>query len=217
MSNQQQDQEVTPHVALRKLSITNVRAARRVWGEMTAQSLQILRTYTRDFGFSIIAGDLLYLSRGWYVTHSGLIRLARRNHCQGITVRPAREFCDPTRSRWAFEATVYKSESCRGFSGYGDADPSNVSCLVRGAEMRVAETRAVSRALRKAYGIGICSVEEIGSTAEPPIRSAVPKKLPLNRPIGTVVALFAIVFAKSFANIIWIPIWSSPMPPSSVP
>ena len=33
--------------------------------------------------------------------------------------------------------------------------------------MRVAETRAVNRALRKAYGIGICSVEEIGSLAEP--------------------------------------------------
>jgi hypothetical protein len=33
--------------------------------------------------------------------------------------------------------------------------------------MRVAETRAVNRALRKAYGIGICSVEEIGSFAEP--------------------------------------------------
>jgi len=28
--------------------------------------------------------------------------------------------------------------------------------------MRVAETRAVNRALRKAYGIGICSVEELG-------------------------------------------------------
>lgn len=32
--------------------------------------------------------------------------------------------------------------------------------------MRVAETRAVNRALRKAYGIGICSVEEIGTVAE---------------------------------------------------
>ena len=29
--------------------------------------------------------------------------------------------------------------------------------------MRVAETRAVNRALRKAYGIGLCSVEEMGS------------------------------------------------------
>jgi hypothetical protein len=29
--------------------------------------------------------------------------------------------------------------------------------------MRIAETRAVNRALRKAYGIGICSVEELGA------------------------------------------------------
>jgi hypothetical protein len=35
------------------------------------------------------------------------------------------------------------------------------SCGVR--RCGVAETRAVNRALRKAYGIGICSVEEIGS------------------------------------------------------
>jgi hypothetical protein len=34
--------------------------------------------------------------------------------------------------------------------------------MVHGAEMRVAETRAVNRALRKAYGIGLCSVEELG-------------------------------------------------------
>jgi hypothetical protein len=33
--------------------------------------------------------------------------------------------------------------------------------------MRVAETRAVNRALRKAYGIGLCSVEELGSNALP--------------------------------------------------
>jgi hypothetical protein len=29
--------------------------------------------------------------------------------------------------------------------------------------MRIAETRAVNRALRKAYGIGLCSIEELGS------------------------------------------------------
>ena len=78
-----------------------------------------------------------------------------------------KEFCEPKKSRWVFRAIVYKSKYCQGFVGYGDADPSNVSPLVRGAEMRVAETRAVNRALRKAYGIGICSVEEIGSFSGP--------------------------------------------------
>jgi hypothetical protein len=36
--------------------------------------------------------------------------------------------------------------------------------------MRVAETRAVNRALRKAYGIGICSVEELGYFSSSPER-----------------------------------------------
>jgi hypothetical protein len=39
--------------------------------------------------------------------------------------------------------------------------------------MRIAETRAVNRALRKAYGIGLCSVEELGWISEP-IRPANP-------------------------------------------
>ena len=38
--------------------------------------------------------------------------------------------------------------------------------------MRVAETRAVNRALRKAYGIGLCSVEELGSFSGPQKPSA---------------------------------------------
>src|SRR5439155_25668570 len=82
-------------------------------------------------------------------------------------VQPVPAFCDIVACKWAFQAIVFKSRSCRGFVGYGDADPSNVSALVHGAEMRVAETRSVNRALRKAYGIGICSVEEIGSFAGP--------------------------------------------------
>jgi hypothetical protein len=36
----------------------------------------------------------------------------------------------------------------------------------------------VNRALRKAYGIGICSVEEIGSTERPREAAAEPNKLP---------------------------------------
>ncbi len=102
-----------------------------------------------------------------YVTHAGLLALARKLHCAGIHVEPVRTYSNPVEHCWAFRATVYTSHRCKGFEGYGDADPSNVSPVVRGAEMRVAETRAVNRALRKAYGIGICSVEELGSFSGP--------------------------------------------------
>jgi hypothetical protein len=124
------------------------------------------------------SGDLLRLDGHWYVTHSGLLRLALRNHCAGINVEPVLKLSDPSVSRWAFKATVYKSKNCRGFVGYGDANPSNVSPLVRGAEIRVAETRAVNRALRKAYGIGICSAEEIGARSDAPDPTPELKKLP---------------------------------------
>jgi hypothetical protein len=152
----------------RNLVRRNKQYAKLRWGPlMSRTALDSLRNYSEQFQFSLATGDLLFLETGWYVTNSGLTRLARRNRCAGIHVRPVKAFCDPVTQRWAFEATVYRSRTCRGFVGYGDADPSNVSSVVRGAEMRVAETRAVNRALRKAYGIGICSVEEIGSLAEP--------------------------------------------------
>jgi len=142
----------------------NLRLARsRFNSGLTRCAIQSLTTLTTSHKFSIAEGDLLWLDSAWYVTHKGLLHVASTHRCAGIHVKAVPGFCDPPKQRWAFEAVVYKSRSCRGFIGFGDADPSNVSPLVHGAEMRVAETRAVNRALRKAYGIGICSVEEIGS------------------------------------------------------
>ncbi len=147
---------------------SNLSNARRQWGTLSRSLLQTLAALTTEHSLSIPSGDLLLLEGRWYVTHTGLLRLARRSRCAGISVEAVPEMSDPAAARWAFKATVYLSPKCKGFVGYGDADPSNVSALVRGAEMRVAETRAVNRALRKAYGIGLCSVEEIGSAPVPP-------------------------------------------------
>src|SRR5882672_1141460 len=146
----------------------NLRFAKRFISQTLSNVLlEQLRELSGNFSLSLRCGDLLLLSGGWYVAHTGLLRLATRRRCKGIQVQPTPEFSDPTNARYAFKATVYKSRFCQGFVGYGDADTSNVSALVHGAEMRVAETRAVNRALRKAYGIGICSVEEIGSFSGP--------------------------------------------------
>src|SRR5712692_3690071 len=147
----------------------NVRIAKR-WemGQLGVDVIDRLREMTINFGFSLALGDLTYLDGGWYVTHAGLVRLSSRRRCRGIQVEQVLDSCDKSTGRWVFRATVYKSPGSKGFVGYGDADPSNVSALVRGAELRVAETRAVNRALRKAYGIGLCSVEELGWTSRLP-------------------------------------------------
>src|ERR1039458_786718 len=146
---------------------TSIRTARRIWKNISREAIIRLREIATQHDFSVGAGDLIYLHNGWYVTHTGLIGLARRKRCCGIHVEAVDSLCDSGANRFVLKATVFPSKASSGFVGYGDADPSNVSSLVRGAEMRVAKTRAVNRALRKAYGIGICSIEEIGSIPNP--------------------------------------------------
>jgi hypothetical protein len=138
-------------------------AARRRWGPLVREKMKELQTLVEAHKLSISQGDVLLLDNRWYVTHSGLLRCARRHRCSGIKTTLEPRFSDPVANRWVFRAVVYGSNKLKAFVGYGDADPSNVSSLVHGAEMRIAETRAVNRALRKAYGIGLCSVEELGT------------------------------------------------------
>jgi len=162
MHSHRKQVELKNHFCLDALITQNTKLARRIW-EITTAQVRVLKTLSREFKLSVALGDLILLDRKWYVTHAGLLRLAQRRHCAGIRVQQVREFCDPAANRWVFKATLYKRPGAPGFVGFGDADPSNVSSLVQGAELRIAETRAVNRALRKAYGIGICSVEELGA------------------------------------------------------
>jgi hypothetical protein len=150
----------------RQLIRQNLRDAKRQYSDLPKRQFSLLRDLTSTLHLSIFRGELLYLSGKWYVSHSGLLRIAHRSKCVGIETEIEQHTTEASTGRWVFKATVHKSKSAT-FVGYGDADPSNVSSLVRGAEMRVAETRAVNRALRKAYGIGICSVEEIGTASIP--------------------------------------------------
>jgi hypothetical protein len=150
-------------------------AARRRWGPMERERMRELRTLVETHKLSILLGEVLLLDNRWYVTHAGLLRYAHRHRCSGIETNIERRLSDPAANRWVCRAVVYGSNELKAFVGYGDADPFNVSAAVRGAEMRIAETRAVNRALRKAYGIGLCSVEELGEfSSRSPAREELP-------------------------------------------
>jgi hypothetical protein len=149
------------------LFLSNARRARVLWGGLPTYALESLKKLSEEHALDVAAGEIQFLDKRWYVTNAGLLQIARRNRCIGIRTTIEKRLSDPVSNRWVFKATVFKTPNSKGFVGYGDADPSNTSPLVRGAEMRVAETRAVNRALRKAYGIGLCSVEELGSFSTP--------------------------------------------------
>ena len=153
----------SPAKSTRTLLRQNLRLVKRLYPGIPERNLAALRDLTLAYGISVSSGDILSVENNWYITHAGLLRIAARRRCRGIHTMLQHTFCDPAARRWVFRATVYARTRSKGFVGYGDADPSNTFFAVRGAEMRVAETRAVNRALRKAYGIGLCSVEELGT------------------------------------------------------
>jgi hypothetical protein len=167
---------------IRKLIRHNISAVKELYPHVDSFLVSRLRELTAQLHLSVSKGELLLLRESWYVTHAGLLSIAERRKCFAIQTRVDKDLSDSDVGRWVFVASVYKRSRSKAFVGYGDADPSNVSSLVRGAEMRVAETRAVNRALRKAYGIGICSVEELSflTPSNPPRRQSTPNDQPTN-------------------------------------
>ena len=81
---------------------TNARLGRQIWGKFPRKALETLKILTSEFQLSIIAGDLQLLNGRWYVTHAGLLRLARRFKCSGILTAMDGRVSDPSVNRWVF-------------------------------------------------------------------------------------------------------------------
>jgi hypothetical protein len=84
-------------------------------------------------------------------------------------------------------------QGIKSFTGYGDANANNVAKKVAGALLRMAETRAVARALRFACNIDMTALEELGGDGadipDVPTKSVkVPSKAPIKVAAAQVVA-----------------------------
>lgn len=67
-----------------KLLLANAKLAQATWGAISTTARSALATLTKRHGLSVAARDLQFLDGRWYVTHSGLLRIAHRKHCFGI-------------------------------------------------------------------------------------------------------------------------------------
>ena len=84
---------------------------------------------------------------------------------------------DANTHKYEVKATVTGDRG--SYSGHGEAEPSSVKRGFSGALLRMAETRAIVRALRWYCGIGITALDELGpepgqEAAPPPTRKSTP-------------------------------------------
>jgi hypothetical protein len=68
----------------RRLLRQNLSNAKRLYPDLPKQQLSVLRDLTSTLRLSISRTELLFFTGKWYVTHSGLLRIAHRRRCFGI-------------------------------------------------------------------------------------------------------------------------------------
>jgi len=108
-------------------------------------------------------GGIIRLQGKEFITFSGLLITAHSNGLKSIT--PTLISYDAQARAAVFSATVEGERGC--YTAHGDADEGNVKRGMQGAILRMAETRAVCRALRMYLGIGMTAREELPGDAKP--------------------------------------------------
>ncbi len=97
------------------------------------------------------------------VSLKGLLSLAHDEELRSVRTRIVELPSAQNGQRAVIRAFVRTKRGV--FSGTGDATPENVNPEVSGHTIRIAESRAVARALRLAVNIGEVAIEELGSLA----------------------------------------------------
>lgn len=98
-----------------------------------------------------------------YITHAGLLTIAHRMGFVGSKTEVIQ--LDFQNHIAVVKASVTMMDpltrATKTFEGLGDATPENTKPNLHSACLRMAETRAVNRALRQATNIGLTSLEEL--------------------------------------------------------
>lgn len=131
---------------------------------------------SREGSQSILAklragGDVTRLNNREFVLFSGLLSLAHEHGLECLETEPVSIDLD---SRSAVFRCIARGQ--RGtFTGHGDGTQENLSKMVKPAFIRMAETRAIARALRFYLGIGMTAKDELpGNESERTQRTSRP-------------------------------------------
>jgi hypothetical protein len=102
-----------------------------------------------------------------FVLYAGLLDMAHKSGLVSM-ITECKQIPDESNHKTAIctaTATFQKDGVSMVFTGIGDAAPNNVAPAMQTCLIRMAETRAKSRALRDGVNIGVASIEELGNGA----------------------------------------------------
>jgi hypothetical protein len=145
------------------------------FGELSIPREYVITQQGREY---ILADGLLVglvqLSKGHYDITTEIAQLPTAENAQTAVVTA--------------KVTVFARNTgdvLRTATGIGDANPANVGRMVAPHVLRMAETRAVARALRHLLGLGLTALEELSQGAEEtPASTERPRPASFDRPAG---------------------------------
>lgn len=152
----------------------------QMWKLSTQDVHQLLWVADR-YGFDPVADEVIMLHGRPYITASGLNRVANRSRdFNGIEVEIVHQNWQT--NFFVVKAKVWKKGCEMPFEDFGEASPST-SKMKGQCIFRHAVTRAKARAIRAAFSIPFCSVEELDDKLAPaPQRQQPPTPLNLAKP-----------------------------------
>jgi len=125
--------------------------------EAQQQIAETIQALFAEYGLRPDLGHIVILGDRPYITREGLLYYARKSgQLAGIEV----EIVEKNKDFCLVKATVLTKDGGK-FEAFGDASTSNTNRMVSPHLIRMAETRAINRALREAFPIGLCSYEEL--------------------------------------------------------
>jgi len=133
----------------------------KTWGllKVPAEQRQMFMQICVALNLNPYLGHLQVLGGKLYITNPGLKHIASRsNRLDGIEIeKPVFE-----ENEWHATAKVWLKDCKFPFTEHGHAGAHNVSSMLKGKfEEEMAKTRALNRALRMAFDVGLCSAEEL--------------------------------------------------------
>ena len=123
----------------------NTSLVKKLYPNINRTRIQALKELTKQFSFSFASGDVIQLENGWFVTHTGLVRLARRKRCRGIHVEAVDSLCDSAANRFVAQGDGVSVQRFRRFCRLRRCRP--FQCFSARPRRRDADRRNPSRQL----------------------------------------------------------------------